>query len=299
MSDAAQRAADHLCIVLVEPQHPGNVGAAARAMKNMGLRHLVIVAPSPSFDMERARWMAPGAGDVLDQMRITSTLAEALEGIHRVYATTARHRRHGQPVLEPPDVAQRVLDDAEDSIRSAVLFGREDCGLSADDALRAVALVRIPTARHASLNLAQAVLLCAHHVFEEARRRGAVAEGRVLGGGRTPKSTHRAEKKARSALPVDVNAIEPALVELVAVLNRVGFGRGTSPEKVGATLREGFQRAGLSPRQLGAIRGMVARVNFALDNPQVDWTMSRRQRAKVDALADEERPPSTNEDGHA
>ena len=82
---------ERVVVVLVEPQYPGNVGAVARAMKNMGLARLVIVAP-PAYDAEQARWMAPGAHDILAQARIVPDLNAALEGCHRAFAATARHR---------------------------------------------------------------------------------------------------------------------------------------------------------------------------------------------------------------
>jgi TrmH family RNA methyltransferase len=141
---------DRTVIVLVEPQHPGNVGAAARAMKNMGLSRLVIVAP-PAYDPEQARWMAPGCADLLAEMRIVGTLDEALEGVHVAVATTARHRKQGQPVFTPAELATRIADDDR---TFALLFGREDFGLSTEDVLRCDSLLRIPTPEHASLNLA-------------------------------------------------------------------------------------------------------------------------------------------------
>ena len=93
-ADPAELLGDHVRFVLVEPQHPGNVGAAARAMRNMGLDQLVIVAP-PAWDPETARWMAPGCDDLLDRIRVVATLDEALEGVHLAIASTARHRKQG------------------------------------------------------------------------------------------------------------------------------------------------------------------------------------------------------------
>lgn len=156
---------DRVVVVLVEPQQPGNVGAVARAMKNTGLSRLVIVDP-PAYDPHRARWMAPGCDDVIANARIVATLDEALEGTHRAVATTARHRKRDQRVIEPRALADEIL--ADDRV-TALLFGREDYGLSVEHVARCEAIMRIPTPEHASLNLAQAVLLVGHAIFEASR----------------------------------------------------------------------------------------------------------------------------------
>lgn len=271
MSDPGRALADRVVVILVEPLQPGNVGAAARAMANFGLRRLVLVAP-PSYDPERARWMAPGCAELLASARIVGTLDEALEGVHHAVATTARHRRLGQPVLEPADVAEQVFDD--DRVH-AILFGREDSGLPNDALLRCESVLRIPTAEHASLNLAQAVLLVASQMFEVGRRRGLKATGRTLGG-QQDKTTAALDKRSPRDRLADLPQIEPAAAELVSLLGRVGYLRGTAPEKVLLTARQALQRAALSVRHVEALRGMVGRVGWALDHPGVDWAATRR-----------------------
>lgn len=266
----AELLAEHVVIMLVEPQHAGNVGAAARAMKNMGLRRLVLVNP-PAYDPEQARWMAPGCDDLLASVRIVATLEQALEGVHRVVASTARHRKQGHPVHEPAELAELTLDEARAGRSTAILFGREDFGLPKEAALRAESLLRIPTPEHASLNLAQAVLLVSHALFEEGRRRGASAPGRTLGGSRGDRSTASKQEGDRRDALADLPTIEPAVDELVDLLERVGYLRGTPPDKVGLTARQAMQRAHLSIRHVEAMRGMVSRIQWALDHPDRDW----------------------------
>jgi TrmH family RNA methyltransferase len=243
------RATESVVFVLVEPQQSGNVGAAARAMKNMGLGRLVIVNP-PAFDPEQARWMAPGCDDMIERLRIVPTLDEALAGVTRVIATTARHRKHDQPVLEPRQAAVQGLDGGV----TAVLFGREDDGLDAATVARASALLRIPTPAHASLNLAQAVLLVANAWFEEARSRGLRATGRPVGG-RTTKPTTWLEPHER---PADVSEMEGAVQDVLAVLSGVGYA--AAPEKVAITVRSALQRAQPTLRELNALRGMLKKL---------------------------------------
>lgn len=258
--------AERVVVVLVQPLQPGNVGAAARALKNFGLRRLVVVDP-PSYDPERARWMAPGCDDVLDAMRVVGTLDEALVGVHEVVGTTARHRKVGPPVIEPADVGRRLFDDElpPDHV-TAILFGREDFGLPNDAILRCRSLVRIATPEHASLNLGQSVMLVAYELFQEARRHGVAAKGRTLGGskGARPTAAVSAPDARDHLAPVDV--VEPAVSALVEVLDRVGYLKGTPADKVRLTARGALQSARLSVRHVEALRGMLAKVRWALDH---------------------------------
>ncbi|MBN2798112.1 MAG: hypothetical protein JXX28_03115 [Deltaproteobacteria bacterium] len=266
--------AEQVVVILVEPQQAGNVGSAARALKNMGLRRLTIVNP-PSFDPERARWMAPGCDDILAEMRITATLDEALEGVHRAVAATARHRRGTQGVYTPAELSRQVVESPEGHV-TAILFGREDFGLSKEHTERCESILRIPTPEHASLNLSQAVMVVANHLFEAARATGEAAPGRPLGGRRRAKSTQDLDRRSRAEEPADLVAMEPVVEELVSLLDRVGYTRATGPAKVALSAREALQTARPTPRQLGAFRGMIARIQWALDHPDADWLASKR-----------------------
>ena len=262
--------------MLVEPLHPGNVGSTARAMRNFGLERLTLVAP-PAYDPERARWMAPGCHDLVANARIVATLEEALEGVHRVVGTTARHRREGVPVLEPAAAAAQILEEGsgEPGV-TAILFGREDHGLSSEAIRYCESLIRIPTTEHASLNLAQAVLLISHALFEEGRSQGARAVGRTLAGSHRPKTTADASRGDARDRRADIPVLDPAAEAVVALLRRVGYLRGTPAEKVLHTARQALQRAHLPIRHVEALRGMVARIEWALDHPGVDWEKTRK-----------------------
>ena len=250
-------------------------------MRNMGLSRLTLVDP-PAYDPERARWMAPGCEELLANARIVGSLTQALDGVHHVVASTARHRRRRLPVQTPEQVAGSVLDRGPDEV-TAILFGREDFGLDKAAVDQAECILRIPTPEHASLNLGQAVLVTAHALFEGWRKRGATATGRTLGGSRRTRSTASASKEHPRDRRADLTAMAPAVDELVSLLDRVGYTRNTAPEKVAATARQALQNAGPSVRQVEAIRGMVARLEWALDHPDVDWRVTRRDRQrKVD-----------------
>jgi len=246
-------------------------------MKNMGLTRLVVVDP-PAWDPETARWMAPGCADLIAGTRVVATLDEALAGVQLAVASTARHRKQGHPVLTPHALAKQVLDHGAQRMHTAILFGPEDHGLATSDVLRCAALMRIPTPEHASLNLAQAVLLTAQALFQEAVERGARFEGRTLGGSRGSKTTAAASRSSPRDATADLPALEPAVEELVQLLDRVGYLRGVQPDKVRLTCRQALQQAGLAIRQVEAIRGMVHRVDWALDHPDLDWRQRRSDR---------------------
>lgn len=276
--DPLVRLQQDIAVVLVQPQHPGNVGAAARAMANMGLRRLVVVDPAPSFDPETVRWLAPGSDLILAQLRVVPTLEQALEDTHLVLATSARHRRHQQLVFEPSQAATYLLD-APAGQRAAILFGREDFGLPAEVSQAAAGLIRIPTEAHASLNLGQAVLLIAHHLFEEARRRGVAAPGRTVSGRGGPVGTADLACPPESLELATVADLTPFIEDTVTLLRRVGYARDKTEERLRVTLWEGFQRAQLTDRQLRALRGVTRRVTWALDHPERDPSLSRSARA--------------------
>ncbi len=264
-----------MVFILVEPQHSGNVGAAARAMKNMGIHNLTLVNP-PAWDPETARWMAPGCDDFISRIRLVSTVEEALEDVSFAIASTARHRKQGHRVLEPTVFADEVFERGP-SGATGVLFGREDFGLSTRDVNQCAALLRIPTPEHASLNLAQAVLLVGQALFEAGRSRGLVASGRTLGGSRGTRTTEWVSRPSHRDLPAMISEIDPAVTEILSLLQNVGYLRGTPAEKVALTARQGLQQAQISRRHVEAVRGMVSRIQWALESPGVDWEKTSKQ----------------------
>lgn len=147
---------DNIRIVLVNTSHPGNIGGVARAMKNMGLSRLYLVAPRQYPD-EQAVWRAASAGDVLETATVTETLEEAIADCQFVVGTSARGRRIPWPLLDPRQCAQR-MGQASGSEQVAVLFGREDRGLTNDELKVCNLHLNIPTSGdYSSLNLAMAV----------------------------------------------------------------------------------------------------------------------------------------------
>ena len=147
-------------IVLVRPQLGENIGKAARAMLNFGLTEMRLVTPRDGWPNPSAGPAAAGADIVLDRARVYETTAEAVADCAHVYATTVRKRGVTKPVVTP-DAAAREIATQEG--RSAILFGPERSGLETDDVALARAILTVPiNPEFASLNLAQAVILCAY-----------------------------------------------------------------------------------------------------------------------------------------
>jgi len=143
-------------IVLVGTTHPGNIGAVARAMKNMGLSDLALVNPR-SFPHEDATVRASGATDVLDAAKVVATLADALTDCVYVAGASARSRAISWPSIGPRDCAERMLREASGG-KVAAVFGPEKAGLDNDDLALCHTLLSIPTnPEFSSLNLAMAV----------------------------------------------------------------------------------------------------------------------------------------------
>lgn len=234
-------------------------------MKNMGLRDLAVVAP-PAFDIDRARWMAPGAGELLDEARYLASVAEAVADCRYVLGTTARGRHNHWPAHTTATAAPAVFDACEDDGRVAILFGPEDRGLDNTELLHAHALLHIPTDVHASLNLAQAALLVGAALFGEAMARGYVprpdGEGRRGGPARGAPPGATAPRKI-----IDAGALDPLVDDWMTTLELGTYLRGHEPALVTATLRRILQRAALDQGEVTVLRGMLRKVRWKMRHP--------------------------------
>jgi tRNA/rRNA methyltransferase len=147
-------------IILVRPQLGENIGKAARAMLNFGLTDMRLVAPRDGWPNPDAGPAASGADTVLEKAEVFETLAEAVADISHVYATTVRKRGVTKPVLTPAEAANDIMAA---NGRSAILFGAERSGLETDEVALARTIITVPiNPEFGSLNLAQAVILCAY-----------------------------------------------------------------------------------------------------------------------------------------
>lgn len=156
---------ENIHFILVEPKTPGNIGAAARAIKTMGFSNLTLINPG-DLKAPEARWMAHGAEEVLDSAGVFPSLPEALQDSHFVVATTQRVRGYHFPYYTPTELGEKLIPLSQ-AHRVALVFGRESSGLTNEELRCCHAISTIPAAvNHPSLNLAQAVMVYAYELFK-------------------------------------------------------------------------------------------------------------------------------------
>ena len=155
---------DHIAVVLHQPRYPENIGSTARAMRNMGLKQLLVVDPV-DYDLEKVLKLATHvAADIIAGVELHSSLQAAVDPYGYVVGTTARLGGERQTVCRPRQIAQHLVAVSQEN-RVALVFGPEDKGLSNEDIRFCHTLVNIPTAEFSSLNLAQAVMIICYEIF--------------------------------------------------------------------------------------------------------------------------------------
>ena len=232
------QAPDPTRFILIGTSHPGNVGAAARAMKVMGFSDLVLVAPRDPQVLQRdeAVAMASGATDVLAGARVEATLAEALDGVTYLCATAMTPRDFGPPTHAPRELFASLAPSQE---RVAFLFGSERFGMANEDVYRCHACLSIPTrADYGSLNLSQAVQLIAYDWRE------------ALGG-------FDVEPRTTDPTLADAASVQGLLVHWQETMVEIGFLDPAAPKKLLPRLNQLINRARLSREEVDILRGLA------------------------------------------
>jgi tRNA/rRNA methyltransferase len=229
----------NVSIVLHRPRISENIGAAARAMQNMGIDRLIVVAPQ-QLELDRVQMMAThAAAGVIEKMQVRTDLKDALAPFQFVAGTTAR--LGGQrPVLKTPAHLAEHLISISHRNQVAILFGPEDRGLSNRDLRNCHGLVHIPTAKFSSLNLAQAVMIVCYEIFLAAREEKTEF---------VPRLANRHE-------------LEGMYARLKEILLRISFINADNPDYWMNNLRRFFNRLPLRAREVSIIRGICR---------QIDW----------------------------
>lgn len=242
---------DRIRFVLVATSHPGNIGACARAMKNMGLSDLALVAPERFPDAE-ASARAAGAEDLLARAQVHDSLAAAVADCTLVVATSARRRGLEWPTLAPRELANRIAG-LPAAARCAVVFGPERIGLDNDQLALASALVEIPAnPEYSSLNLGAAVQVigyeCRLAALATADRPAAAAEARE---GPMSHPDGGAGAASHAELESYYTRLEPALL-------RAGFIDPANPRHLMRRIRRIYARAGLDRDELNILQGILS-----------------------------------------
>ncbi len=231
-------------IILVGTQHPGNIGAAARALKTMGLERLVLVDPQ-DFPSDEAFRRAAGADDVLSAAVVLPTLAEAVADCHFVLGCTARSRRVALQEHSPREAAAKAIE------RSAagpvgLVFGRERTGLTNEELQLCHAAVHIPAnPDYSSLNLAAAVQVLTYEL-----RLALLQE-------QQPTPTNEHDVRVGDGVAPHAQ-LEGMFSQLGQTLDEIDFHKGRAPESAMRKLRRLFMRAQLSEQEVRLLRGIMA-----------------------------------------
>lgn len=235
------QALDNIRIVLVETSHPGNIGATARAMKTMGLSQLCLVKPR-LFPHPDATAFASAAVDVLEQVKVCDSLAEAVSDCRRVVGTTARRRTVAAPVGLPSEVIPALYQLALEH-PVALVFGRERTGLTNEEMDICQQGIEIPAnPDYSSLNIAAAVqVLCYELRCQALKGKGSPAE-------------------PPSDPPANAEQLEGLYAHLERVLTGTGFLDADNPRHLMRRLRRLFGRTGLDEREVNILRGILTSV---------------------------------------
>ncbi len=237
---------DNISIVLHRPRRPENIGAAARAARNMGIHRLVVVDPVDCDQVRMLKVATHEARDIVENMEIHDDLREALSPFGYIVGTTARTGSHRQTTKSPRRMAGEIAAISREN-RVALLFGPEDRGLSTSDLKYCHSLVTIPTADFSSLNLAQAVMVIAYELF-------------------TVDPDEPKPFVPRFAASSDLEGMYDQLSETLA---RIHFINPENPEYWMMSVRRFFTRIGLLARDVKIIRGICR---------QIDWYCERQGR---------------------
>lgn len=238
-------------IILVEPLGDINVGSIARIMKNMGLNQLILVNPRCDRSSEMARKMAVHAVDVLEKAVIVDNLKDALGGCSRAIATTVRSRSVPIKLESPSTVIPWLLNP---NVESALLFGAEDRGLSNEElkyAQRFVCIQSHPI--YPSLNLAQAVAICAYELYQASLAINDHSPVEVVS---SPQTTTNA--------PIEV--LENYYQDLEAMLLEIGFLQSHTASVKMEKFRRLYNKANLQPEEVAMLRGILRQIRWAIKN---------------------------------
>ena len=237
-------------MVLVNTTHPGNIGGAARAIKNMGLTELYLVQPR-EYPAPRAVWRAAGARDILTNVKVVESLDEAIAGCGLVVGTSARERRIPWPLINPRECGEKIWGEAARH-NVALLFGREDRGLTNAELQKCHYHVHIPSnPDYSSLNLATAVQVLAYEV----RMASLQDENGVL--------PSMDEWDQPLATADELELFHHHLAETMAMLN---FYDPDNPKQLLTRMRRLFNRTRMDKMEVSMLRGLLTAAGRTKDN---------------------------------
>ena len=246
--DVLQLIQQNISFILVSTTHPGNIGAAARAMKNMGIFQMGLVSPK-EFPHEKAFFRAKAATDVLEKAAVHKSLNKAISEAKLVIGTSARNRKVPWPLVSPREAAEEIISFCKTSKdKVAVIFGREDRGLTNEELGLCNLHVHIPSSdEYPSLNLSQAIQIMAYEI----RLTALTNQGRL--------------KKQEWDVPLAENAeIERLIVHFDELMQEVEFYETDNPRQLLTRVRRVFKRSKLDHMEVNICRGVFAAIQKKL-----------------------------------
>lgn len=236
---------NNIAIVLHKPRYPENIGAAARALCNMGLKRLLVVDPE-NYDMDKVRKLAThAASDIIEHIEIYEALDQALADFNYIVGTTARVGSQRRTINAPSLPAEKLASISAGNL-IAILFGPEDRGLTNEDIRNCHLLVNIPTSNFSSLNLAQAVMIICYELFTYSCE----------------------EKKALTPRLANRHELEGMYAHLKDILVKISYVNAENPDYWMNKLRHFFNRLPLRAGEVSIIRGICR---------QIDWYGKRKR----------------------
>ncbi|UTH72450.1 RNA methyltransferase [Chromobacterium sp. IIBBL 290-4] len=232
-------------VVLARPNHPGNIGSAARAMKTMGLSRLYLVEPK-AFPSDEANALASGAVDLLERATVVGSLQEALADVTVACALTSRRRELTTPLSTPRQTTPELIARAHEGEQVALVFGNETFGLSIEEVEQCNRLVTIPgNPDYFSLNLAMAVQVMTYELFSHTE-----VDVEYL----------RAEGEAATQ-----SEVEGMCGHLGQAMEDIGYFKRRNSERLMRRMRALFNRAGVLREEIDILRGFYKQVQRTAD----------------------------------
>jgi len=247
-----------LRIVLIETSHPGNIGAAARAMKNMGMTNLYLVNPI-EFPSAKANYRAVSAADVVENAVVVGDVNAAVADCELIIGTSARDRRIPWPLLDTKACAEKVVAEQRSGRKVAILFGRESRGLKNEELQKCHYHVNIPTGdTYSSLNLAMAVQVICYEILQSSLQQQRQAE--------TMSADHGDDDTGAAAETWDMafataRDMEHLFEHLEQTLVQVNFHDPENPRQLMTRLRRMLNRIRPDQMEVNILRGFLTAIN--------------------------------------
>jgi tRNA/rRNA methyltransferase len=257
---------DNLTVILVEPQGPLNVGSVCRVMMNFGFKELRLVNPCREYKSEQARKMALSAQNMLAEASIFNTLADALADCHVAFGTTRRFGKYRKNFLIPESAGESIAAIG-DSMKCAIVFGREDNGLTTEELALCQNFVTIPTDDDfPSMNLSHALGIV---LYETAKA-----------------MNNRKNRPVSTKVPATIEVVEQMYSHIKKALCEIEFLDPQNPDHLLRTFRNIFGKAGLTDRDVKIIRGLMSKIEWVNSQRYQPAELQHRQSKEMECKQD-------------